>query len=150
MAEEKNPLIPSKANPNNSGRGGRGFRGLRPQQTSNTSTAGRTSNQQPKGRGSGLGQGNHASQPKHPSHASSNPHNRNLYKQRSRSHSYPDHNYKKSIEAPYYIHLYRSKQWHGFALSHILYPKEETTLSIPHEEGSQPSNSTLQKWSAYV
>jgi hypothetical protein len=134
MAEEKNPLIPSKVKPNNSGRGGRVFRGSRPQQSSNTSTAGRTSNQHPKDRGLGRGQGNHARQPKQPSHASFNPHNRNIHKQ----HSHPDDRTPTSI-AP-------NDKRRGFALSHTLYQKEEITLSIPHEEGSQPSSSTLQKW----
>jgi hypothetical protein len=145
MAEDKNlSATPKLYHISNSGRG-RGPRGPRSQTF--TDTPGRSNNNYQhsrQGRGAGRGNVNHGRQPRQ--QANSSHQTRNNQRQRPRSHSHHDKEFKKIIDGPY-AHLFCSER-HGFALSRVLYPIEETSLSSCYKDGSTPkiTSAQLEKW----
>ena len=149
MSEVKNPSITSRTNQNNS-TGGRGDR--RGRSSRGSSQSGRSHNQHSRHRhgrgGRGRGSQNHSRQPRQQGDSQQNnkhhQQHKNNHNQRPRSHSHHKKDYKKSIEGPY-AHLFCSER-HGFALSRVLYPKEETVLSSCFDSQSKITSAQLEKW----
>jgi len=105
--------------------------------------SGRSNNQNPRqGRGaSGRGNGNNGRQPKQPANKASN---KKYPRQRPRSYSHQSNDYKKTIEGPY-AHLFCSER-HGFALSRVLFPRDELSLSCCYSEQVKITSTQLEKW----
>ena len=115
--------------------------------------SGRSNNHQSRQRhgrgGVGRGNRNHGRQPRQQGNSQpKKPHqhqnNKNSQSQRPRSYSHQSKDYKKMIEGPY-AHLFCSER-HGFALSRVLYPKEETVLSSCFNIQSKITSAQLEKW----
>ncbi|KAL7481851.1 hypothetical protein ACHAW6_007539 [Cyclotella cf. meneghiniana] len=140
------------------GRGGRGgSRGER-HSSSLASVEGSQSQRQKsggRGRGPGRGHGNHGRHPRQRADSSSslerhyqrNHHHRTSHKQRQ--HEHYDYAVKRSIEGPF-AHLFCSER-HGFALSRVLYPSDETNLLSPSDHTANAAvvsrkSAQLEKW----
>lgn len=143
MADEKNqPITPKGFHHSGRGRGGRGSNS-RPRSQSFSSTGKANDKDRGSARGLGRSNGNHGRQPRQ---ETNNYHHRSNQRQKSRSYSHHDNDYKRAIEGPY-AHLFCSER-HGFALSRVLYPTEETTLFSCFKDGTSPkiTSSQLEKW----
>lgn len=143
MAEEKNQSINCRSNYNSGGRGrgGRGGRSRGPRSQSFSSGPSNNQNSRQGRSASGRGNGNDGRQPRQPVNKPSNKKNQ---RQRPRSYSHQSTDYKKTIEGPY-AHLFCSER-HGFALSRVLFPREELSLSCCHSEQVKITSSQLEKW----
>eukprot|EP00804_Cyclotella_cryptica_P020258 CCRYP_015873-RA/>CCRYP_015873-RA protein AED:0.02 eAED:0.02 QI:333/1/1/1/1/1/2/535/761 len=166
MSDEQSMTTPpcKSGRNNNSGRGGRGGpRGAR--HSSSPASFPCSQPQRGRGRGPGRGNGNHGRQARqradssssfdHPNRQPNLQHRNNRgARQRPRSHSHECYDYavKRSVEGPY-AHLFCSER-HGFALSRVLYPSDETSLLVPSAHAAPVSRtgfkaasaSQLEKW----